>query len=70
MLLLQTAQNACEIYRTWVVFLQYTGIEVQAEVVLNGDGRASSIIMDSAKTLLGILRLAIADSIMVSLGPW
>jgi hypothetical protein len=67
MFALQTIHNVCNWYITWLGFVYYGNAPDQALDALEGDGtRLSLRIVISTVDLLTTLRLAIADSIMVS----
>ena len=70
MFALQTVHNACNWYTAWLGFIYYSSAPDQALEVLDADGLTSLSlqIIRSMGDLLIMLRLAIADSIMVSTG--
>jgi hypothetical protein len=64
---LQTIHNVCQWYIVWLGFIYYGDAPDQALDALEGDGaRLSLRVVGSMLYLLTTLRLAIADSIMVS----
>ena len=64
---LQTIHNVCNWYITWLGFIYYGNAPDQALDVLEIDGAQLSLrVVASMFDLLTTLRLAIADSIMVS----
>ena len=69
MFLCETVSIACNWYVTWLGFIHYGGASDQALDALMVDGVASLSlrVIGSTLDLLVTLRLAIADSIMVSL---
>jgi hypothetical protein len=71
MFVLQTIHNAFDWYLVWLSFIRYGDAPDQALDVLEGDGTTSLSLraIGSLSTLLTSLRLAIADSIMVSACP-
>ena len=69
MFALQTIHNVCNWYITWLGFIYYGDAPDQALDALEVDGaRLSLRVVASMFDLLTTLRLAIADSIMVSTG--
>ena len=69
MFALQTIHNMCNWYITWLSFIYYSDAPDQALETLEEDGARLSVrVFDSMEDLLTTLRLAIADSIMVSTG--
>jgi hypothetical protein len=69
MFLCETVSIACNWYITWLGFIHYDGATDQALDALMVDGSASLAlrVIGSTLDLVVTLRLAIADSIMVSL---
>ena len=65
---LQTVHNACSWYTTWLSFIYYSNAPDQALNALEMNGITSFTLhaLVSMNILLTTLRLAIADSIMVS----
>ena len=65
---LQTVRNACSWYTTWLGFIYYSNAPDQALHALEKNGITSLTLhaLVSMNILLTTLRLAIADSIMVS----
>ena len=69
MFALQTIHNICDWYIAWLSFIYYSDMPDQALDALEDDGtRLSLQVVQSIVDLLTALRLAIADSIMVSTG--
>ena len=69
MFALQTIHNICNWYITWLGLIYYSDAGDQALDALEVDGAKLSLrIVGSLVDLLTTLRLAIADSIMVSAG--
>jgi Na+/proline symporter len=68
MFIMQTIHNAAVYYEAWLGFIQYGGTSNQALAVFIDDEAAVPLIIPtySMSQFLGVLRLAIADSIMVS----
>jgi hypothetical protein len=68
MFALQTIHNICDWYQTWLGFIYYSNAPDQALDALEENSQASHsiYIITSMENLLTTLRLAIADSIMVS----
>jgi hypothetical protein len=68
MFTLQTIHNICTWYTAWLGFIHYGDEPTQALAALQGDGSKSCLlrVVGSITILLTALRLAIADSIMVS----
>jgi hypothetical protein len=71
MFALQTIHNVCEWYIAWLGFIYYDNAPDQALDALEVDGLTSlsAQVLESMLDLLTTLRLAIADSIMVSTHP-
>jgi hypothetical protein len=71
MFVLQTIHMACEWYTTWLGFIYYSNAPDQALDALEVDELTSLSfqVIGSMEDLLATLRLAIADSIMVSTHP-
>jgi hypothetical protein len=69
MFFLQTIHMICDWYIIWLGFIYYSNAPDQALDALKVDGtRLSLRVVGSMEDLLTTLRLAIADSIMVSIG--
>ena len=67
MFVLQTIHNICTWYITWLGFIYYSGMHDQALDALEVDGAKLLLqVIGSMLGLLTTLRLAVADSIMVS----
>jgi hypothetical protein len=68
MFALQTIHNICEWYITWLGFVYYSDAPDKALDALHVDGVTSLSlqVIEAMNDLLTVLRLAIADSIMVS----
>jgi hypothetical protein len=70
MFALQTIHNICNWYITWLGFIYYSDVPDKALDALEVDDLAmlSLRILDSMFDLLTTMRLAVADSILVSTG--
>ena len=67
MFALQTIQNVCNWYIIWLSFIHYGSAPEKAFDALETDGDVLSLrVVGSMGDMLTTLRLAIADSIMVS----
>ena len=68
MFTIQTVHNACNWYTAWLGFIYYSTTPDQALDALEVDGGTgpSLVAIGSMNVLLTTLRLAIADSIVVS----
>jgi hypothetical protein len=70
MFALQTIHNICNWYITWLGFIYYGDAPDQALNALEVDPTSLSLlVVDAIFILLATLRLAIADSVMVSIHP-
>jgi hypothetical protein len=70
MFALQTIHNICKWYITWLGFIYYGNTPAQALDALQLDGEILLFrVIASMADLITTLRLAIADSIMVSTCP-
>ena len=69
MFALQTIHSVCNWYIAWLSFIYYSNAPDQALDILEEDGAMLLVrVVESMENLLTTLRLAIADSIMVSTG--
>jgi hypothetical protein len=71
MFILQTIHSVCIWYTTWLGFIHYRNVPWKAmdALQMNGSANVSLRVVGSMCQLLTTLRLAIADSIMVSTPP-
>ena len=69
MWILQTVHNVCNIYDSWVAFIQYGDTADGTAAVLDGEIITRPLVaVDAVGELLSTLRLATADGIMVNRG--
>jgi hypothetical protein len=71
MFTLQTIESACSWYKLWLGFIYYDDVPDQALEALEGEATPSTTVwlVEATINMLLTLRLAIADSIMVSTCP-